>query len=302
MQVKDIKVSWGKCEKTALKDIGGETARLFIRELKNTPRNITTDVYVCSDARNQAVRQILAQLPNVNMLNTAGNVVYNAQSRPSVLLAHGNTQYEGCGAVDYSRTRDKSADPEYPAIAQLRPHPIENAEAQLDKVAPDWRAGVIYFNHETGEVSLSGADYKRKNECMALFEELKAGIENTYTPEELKSMAAGQNPDIIFLNNLFTRFQATNTFRINLQGDSFDGIVDDSLKYAMDHALRGEGSFKDSRTTVLAFRDDAPVPEQIVELLETRQYVRDYISRGGEVYIISVGNLPSSKEIYRISA
>ncbi len=302
MPARNISLTWAKYERISFNGIRDETGRFFIRELRNIPRNITTDVYMCSDARNQAVRQILSHVPYVNVLNTAGNVVYSPHERPSVVIAHGDTEFKGCGAVDYARSCGADAGPpEYPAIAKLAPDPIRNAEAQLEKIDPQWRAGVIYFDHARGEVSLIDGDHRRKTTCMALFDELKYCLANRYTEDELESMSRGQNPDVIFLNNLNTRFSAFKTFRINLQGDCYDGIIDDSLKYAMEHALRGEGSFRDTRVAVLAFRQGDPIPGEIQTILDEREYVRDFIKRGGEVYVMTVGDLPSSNAVYRIN-
>ena len=302
MLARNIKLSWAPFSKIQLNQIRDETGRSFIRELRNLPKSITTDVYVCSDARNQAIRQILGHIPYVNVLNTAGNVIYHPHQRPSVVIAHGNSIYKGCGAIDYARNRlEPDGNPEFPDIAALHSNSIKNAQAQLEKISPEWRGGVIFFNHAEGTVHMIEGENQASPACMALFDELKKCLENMYTSEELESMAEGQHPEIIFLNNIYTRLCAFRLFRINLQRDSYHGIINDSLKYAMVHSLQGQGSFKDTKVAVLAFRRDEPIPHELQDLLETQDYVREYVQRGGEIYVVTVGDMPSSKAIYGIT-
>jgi hypothetical protein len=301
MFARDIKISWGHYEQINISDIHNDVSRVFIRELTNRPRHFIIDVYLCSDARNHFIRQILSHIPYVNVLNSAGNVVYNPHHRPSVIIAHGDSAYTGCGAIDYAKAHSRDDLHGYPAIASLEPDPLQNAHAQLAKIYPEWRAGIIYFDHEKGVVSMIEGNHDNRGIGLALYSELRKSLKHGFAESELKHMATGQNPDIIFLNNIFTDMTAFNAFTINLQRDSFDGIVYDSLKYAMDHALRGEGSFKDTRVVVLAFRRDEPIPDELHSLLNREVFVREYLNRGGKIYVVTVGDLPSMKTVYRVT-
>jgi hypothetical protein len=300
MLARNIKLSWAKYEKINIAEIEHDLGRFFVRELKNTPKHIIIDAYVCSDARNHFVRQVLTHIPYVNVLNSAGNVVYSPHERPSIIIAHGDSGYKGCGAIDYSFEHSEEDELGYPYIAELEADPLQNAKEQLKQINPEWRAGIVYFNHQDGTVELVDGDYNKYGIGIALFSELKKTLRSGFTDKELKQMASGQNPEIIFLNNIYSDLTVFNFFEINLQRDSFHGIIHDSLKYAMEHSLRGTGSFKDTQVCVMAFRRDEPIPEELQYLLNRERFVRDYINRGGKIYIVTVGDLPSTKAVYRI--
>lgn len=300
MLAREFKLSWAEYQRVNIADIENITARIFIRELTNIPKPIIIDAYVCSDARNHYIRQILTQIPYVNVLNTAGNVVYNPHERPSIIIAHGDTGHKGCGAIDYAREFSKNDELVYPFIFELEPDTLANAASQLKKIPKEWRAGIIYFNHELGTVELIDGEYDRNGIGIALFSELRRALKDGFTEQELKQMTVGQNPEVIFLNNINTDLTAFDFFTINLQRDAFHGIVHDSLKYAMDHSLRGEGSFKDTKIVVMAFRRDEPIPNELQTLINRERFVRQFLERGGRIYVVSVGALPSTKAVYRI--
>ncbi len=302
MLIRNLKLGWADLEKIQINQIKHREGRRFVREIRNSPRATNTDVYVCSDARNQGIRQILADLSYVTILNTAGNVVYAPNERPSVVIAHGDTDYKGCGAVDYARDYADADTHKYAAIARnVKGHPVENAKAQLSKVSEEWRAGVLYFNHATGEISgFEDEKYHREGVCEALFQELRDSLEGRYTNDEINRMSKGQDPDIIFLTNLSTQFTAFDLFRINLQRDRFDEIVRDTLAYAMEHALHGEGSFQSTEIAVMAFQRNEDLPDELEEFLNRETFIKEYIGRGGRVYLMTVGDIPSAKTIYEL--
>lgn len=302
MLIRNIKLDWADLDKIQINQIKHREGRRFVREIRNSPRATNTDVYVCSDARNQGIRQILSDLSYVTILNTAGNVVYAPNERPSVVIAHGDTDYKGCGAVDYARDYKDAEAHKYASIAEnVEGHPVENARAQLGKVAEEWRAGILYFNHATGEISeFENESYHREGVCEALFQELRDSLEGRYTKGEISRMSKGQNPDIIFLTNLQTQFTAFDLFRINLQRDRFDPIIRDTMAYAMEHALQGKGSFQNTEVTVMAFQRNEDLPDELEEFLAKETFLREYIERGGRIYIMTVGDIPSAKTIYEI--
>ncbi len=302
MLIRNLVLDWADLEKIQIRQVKHREGRRFIREIRNSPRATNTDVYVCSDARNQGIRQILADLSYVTILNTAGNVIYAPSERPSMVIAHGDSDYKGCGAIDYARDYADSQSHKYASIAGLvSGHPIDNARAQLGKVAEEWRAGILYFNHATGEITrFKDEEYHRAGVCEALFQELHDCLKGRYTTGEITRMSKGQDPHIIFLTNLSTQFTAFDLFRINLQRNEFDGIVRDTMAYAMEHALHGKGSFKSTEVTVMAFRRNEDLPDELEDFLNEETFIRDYIDRGGRVYLMTVGDIPSAKTIFEL--
>jgi len=302
MLIRNLKLDWADLKKIQINAIKHREGRRFVREIRNSPRPTNTDVYVCSDARNHGIRQILSDLSYVTILNTAGNVVYAPNERPSVVIAHGDTDYKGCGAVDYAREYGDAETHKYASIAEnVEGHPVENARAQLEKISEEWRAGILYFNHATGEITEFREErYHREGVCDALFQELRDSLEGRYTKGEISRMSKGQDPDIIFLTNLQTQFAAFDLFRINLQRDRFDPIIRDTMAYAMEHALHGKGSFRSTEVTVMAFQRNEDLPDELEEFLNGETFLRDYIARGGRVYIMTVGDIPSAKTVYEI--
>ncbi len=302
MLIRNLKLDWADLQKIQIKEIKHREGRRFVREIRNSPRPTNTDVYVCSDARNQGIRQILSDLSYVTILNTAGNVVYAPNERPSVVIAHGDGDYKGCGAVDYAREYADSETHKYASIARyVKGHPVENARAQLEKISDEWRAGILYFNHATGEITeFRDEKFHREGVCEALFQELRDSLGGRYTKGEISRMSKGQDPDIIFLTNLSTQFTAFDLFRVNLQRDRFDEIVRDTMAYAMEHALHGKGSFKSTEVTVMAFQRNEDLPDELEEFLNRETFIKDYIERGGRVYLMTVGDIPSAKAIYEL--
>jgi hypothetical protein len=302
MLIRNIKLDWADLEKIQFKHVRHDEGRRFVREIRSSPRATNTDVYVCSDARNQGIRQILADLSYVTILNTAGNVIYAPSERPTIVIAHGDSDYRGCGAVDYARENAGGGSHKFASIARLvSGHPIENAKAQLEKVAEEWRAGILYFNHGKGEITnIRDEKYHRTGVCEALYQELQDCLKGRYTTDEITGMSRGQDPHIIFLTNLSTQLTAFGIFRINLQRNEFDGIVRDTVAYAMEHALRGKGSFESTEVAVMAFRRNEDLPDELEGFLNGETFIRDYIRRGGRVYLMTVGDIPSAKTIWEL--
>ncbi len=304
MDMDDIKLSWAEINPIKINEITEYHARKFLRSLAQADPDKGVDVYVCSDARMNGVRQQLSGIPWVNILNTAGNVIYSPNKRASVVIAHGDSNYSGCGAVDYASNRTDGENPVFTALAaEVKGEPIENARYQLSKVDEEFRSGVIYFNHEKGIVEKVDKDgYQNPEYCDMLFKILSNSLDGIYTEEETTAMKDGQNPEIIFFNNLNTPNTAFELFRINMQNDRYHDILRDSLCYSMDHSLK-EGSFMNTKTTFLAFRQDKGgiyVPDEMGKILEEK-FVKDYIARDGDVFLVSLGDLPDSKKVYRIT-
>jgi carbonic anhydrase len=303
MPVSDLTIDWADLVKITVSEIPHALAREFIRNLRLSSSTPTTDVYVCSDARNKAVRQILKHLPNVNVLINAGNVVYSPNKIPTVVIAHGSHNYK-CGAVEYAGLHKDDPNAELPSIAkEVCGDPIENAKAQLDKVDEEFRAGIIYFDHALGTVEkITNNDYARSEVCDFFYKELDMTLKGRHTAEEIMAMSVGQNPEIIFFTNFSTRNTAYDLFRINVQKNKFHGVVRDSFCFAMGAALTDEESFRDTRTTILAFKENDHLPEGIEDFLNEEALHRGYIDKGGRIYLASIGGLPSQKRIYEIRA
>ncbi len=301
MPVFRLKIGWADLVKIDVSDIDHTVARDFIRNLRLSSATPTTDVYVCSDARNKGVRQILKHLPNVNVLINAGNVVYSPNKIPTVVIAHGS-RYHTCGAVEYARDHAQEADAMLPSIAkEVLGDPLENAKAQLDKVDEEYRAGIIYYDHALGTVEkITNDNYARSEVCDFFFKELDMALRGRYTAEEVEAMSTGQNPEIISFTNFSTRNTAFDLFRINVQKNHFHGVVRDSFCFAMGSALSGEKSFRDTRTTILAFKENDPLPEGIDTFLREEELLRGYINRGGRIFLLSIGGLPSQKRLFEM--
>ncbi len=301
MSLYDIKIDWAKLVKITVSDIDLKVARNFLRNLRLSSTTPTTDVYVCSDARNKGVRQILKHLPNVNVLINAGNVVYSPNKIPTVIIAHGSERYT-CGAVEYAGCYKGQTDALLPSIAkEVLNDPIENAKAQLEKVDEKFRAGIIYYDHALGTVEqIKGDQYARSEVCDFFFKELDMALRGRYTAEEIEEMSSGQNPEIIFFTNFSTRNTSFNLFRINVQKNQFHGVVRDSFRFAMDSALSGESSFSDTKTTILAFKENDHLPDGLDTFLNEEALLRGYIDKGGRIFLVSIGGLPSQKRLYEM--
>jgi hypothetical protein len=304
MLVRNLKLKWAQIDKINIRDIEDASARRFAGEISSEPRHATVDAYVCSDGRNQGVRQVLKHIPFVNVISVAGNVVYNSNERPTIVIAHGNSEYQNCGAVDHSRDCINGSELKYKAIAEtVKSDPIENAKAQLEKVPEKYRAGIIYFNHALCQVEYPeevNSRYVRKSYSESLYEELFHSLENLYTDDDKARMAQGQNPDFIILSNVHCYLTIFNAFRVDLQRDQFHPIISDSLAYAMDNSLIGEGSFRDTKNAFFIFRKNRKLPQGLDEFLNTAEFIRKYMDKGGFVYMVTVGDLPSDKTIFKI--
>lgn len=304
MLVRNLKLNWADLQKIHIKDIGDEVGRKFAAEVIDQPRHVTVDVYLCSDGRNQGVRQVLNQIPFVNVMNVAGNVVYNPNERPTVVIAHGNSERRNCGAVDHARDCAAGQESRYSAIASLvADDPIKNAQAQLEKVPEKYRAGIIYYDHADSRVEYMreiNRSYARKSYCKALYEELFYCLKDLYTDSDKALMAEGQNPEIILLSGAHFNFTVYSIFRVDLQRDLFQPIIKDSLAYAVENSLTGSGSFSDTRNVFMVFRKNRKLPEGLEGFLNQADFLGKYIKRGGHVYIVTVGDLPSEKTIFRL--
>ena len=303
-------LSWGKITPIAIKDIEGEQAlsrtRQFIAAIGLDRREKLFDAYLCADQRNGAVRNILDQLGNVRVFSNAGNVVYAPSRRPSVIIAHG----QHCGAVDYVGQTRKESFHDLPAIAdQVDDEVIANAFHQLEKIPREFRAGIIYFNHENGSVSHfiedeHGKLFRHFAVCEFIFHELGMALKQRFSKAQLEAYTKEQNPDFTLLCNPEIRPHGFNYFEVNLQkGGRFDGIIRDSLIYAISHALTGpEGGFSATKAVIMAFYLDVGItPKLYRDFLEPdRKYLEKYMERGGSIYLVKIGNLPSEKQVYQL--
>ena len=303
-------LSWGKITPIAIKDIESDRAlsrtRQFIAAIGLDRRGKLFDAYLCADQRNGAVRNILDQLGNVRVFSNAGNVVYAPSRRPSVIIAHG----QHCGAVDYvARTRQEPVH-ELPAIAdRVDDEVLANAFHQLEKIPREFQAGIIYFNHENGTVSHfiedeNGKLFRHFAVCEFIFHELEESLKQRFSKAQLDAYTREQNPDFTLLCNPEIHPHGFNYFEVNLQkGGRFDGIIRDSLIYAISHALTGpEGGFSATKAVIMAFYQDVGIPAELYSafLEPDRKYLEEYRERGGSIYLLKIGNLPSEKQVYQL--
>ena len=303
-------LSWGKITPISIRDIDSERAvsrtRQFIAAIGLDRRGKLFDVYLCADQRNGAVRNILNQLGNVRIFSNAGNVVYAPSRRPSVIIAHGRH----CGAVDYATQTQQESTHELPAIfSQVDDEVIANAFRQLGKIPREFRAGIIYFNHEDGTVSHfiedeQGRLFRHFAVCEFIFHELETALKQRFSKAQLEAYTKEQNPDFTLLCNPEIQPQGFNYFEVNLQkGGRFDGIIRDSLIYAISHALTGpQGGFSATKAVIMAFYQDMGItPKLYRDFLEPdRKYLEEYMKRGGSIYLLKIGNLPSEKQVYKV--
>jgi hypothetical protein len=301
----DIRVAWGEIRKVATSEIVHDDARLMLNGLDVHEQSIDTHVYLCSDYRNEIVRDILGQISGVAVFNNAGNVVYNPHKVASVVIAHGSTGPSGCGAVGYVRDLRQGEHAEYQAFAEfIEADPIVNATKQLAIIPEEEQAGILYFDHSAGRIADHPTkEYARAGNRLKILEEIKRSLEGWYSNGNIPSFVNGQDPEIIFLNNIRGTTPGFKAFHIDLQADRMDPIIRDSLRYALAHSLHGEGSFEHTQTTVIAFQDDRQVPDGFEELLNgsERGLWIDYINRGGQVFLASVGHNPSQKRLYSLN-
>ncbi|GEM_PF-1928236 len=303
-------LSWGKITPIPIRDIDSERAvsrtRQFIAAIGLDRRGKVFDAYLCSDQRNGAVRNILDQLGNVRVFSNAGNVVYAPSRRPSIIIAHGSH----CGAVDYVGQTRRESTHELPTVArQVDDEVIANAFRQLEKIPKKFRAGIIYFNHEEGNVThfiedAEGKLFRHFAVCEFIFNELEISLRQRFSRAQLEAYRREQNPDFTLLCHPEIRPHGFNYFEVNLQKDGrFDGIIRDSLIYAISHALTGPGEgFSATKAVIMAFYQDVGItPRLYRDFLEADQkYLKEYLERGGNIYLVKIGNLPSEKQVYQI--
>lgn len=293
MRINDLRLKWADLNKIEVSEIPDNVAKEFIEKIDNQPISFDAAAYVCSDARFSGIRDILTSLPNmsVQIFSSAGNVVYNPPKLPSIVIGHGNSHKEGCGAVGYAKAH-REDDKEFSSIAQLvEKSSDENILEQLGKVDKKTRAGAFYFNHESGQVEkVSGIECEKSEVGEIIFDKLTLGLKERYTEEQLTSMAKGQNPPGIYLTNIGAYPAGIQNFSVQLQSNELNGIIKDSLKYAISHALQGHGSFENTATTIMAFDGNKSLPTGLDDFLDKEVFIHNYTRRHGTVYLVDVGN------------
>jgi hypothetical protein len=309
----NIELSWGCLEEVSLAQIDPHEAfsrtRRFLAALSIDRRDKLFDLYLCADQRNAALRNLLDQLGNIRVFSSAGNVVFNPGRRPAVILAHG----PHCGAVDYVKNlgMDNSGEaPEFPALAaEISDGILGNARRQLSRIAPESRGGIIYFDHERGWLDLYCNDeqsqpYAQHHVAEFIYRELSLSLVNRFPKVQLEAHAKEQNPAFTLVCPPQIRPHGYNFFEINFQnGYEFHGVIKDSIAYAVSLALTGsDHSFSQTRSVVLAFTDELrDEPEKLLNVLENeKKRLLDYLERGGSIFCVVVGHLPSGKRIYRL--
>ncbi len=129
-------------------------------------------------------------------------------------------------------------------------------------------------------------------------------MKQRFSKAQLEAYRREQNPDFTLLCHPEIRPHGFNYFEVNLQKDGrFDGIIRDSLIYAISHALTGpEGGFSATKAFIMAFYQDVGIsPRLYRDFLEAdRKYLEEYLERGGSIYLVKIGNLPSEKQVYEV--
>jgi len=309
----NVELSWGSLEEITLAQIEPDQAfsrtRRFIAALGFDRRDKLFDLYLCADQRNAAIRNLLDQLGNIRVFSSAGNVVFNPSRRPAVILAHG----PHCGAVDYVKKLHGEISgeaPQLPALAaEVEDGILGNARRQLARIDPSARGGILYFDHEQGRLELYCNDeqsqpYAQHHVAEFIYRELSLSLEGRFPEAQLKAHAKEQNPAFTLICPPQIRAHGYNFFEVNFQnGYEFHGVILDSITYAVSHALTGSGhSFSETRGVIIAFTDELrDDPEKLLAVLEMEQFhLVDYLHRGGSVYCVAVGHLPSGKRVYRL--
>ena len=304
MTIDKLGLDWARIDPITISQIKHKNTRGFLQSLNNTERPINTHVYLCSDYRNEILRSLLSQIPGVAVYNNAGNVIYNPFDKPTIVIAHGCEGDSSCGAVSYVKKHNSDKSPEYESFVKLvYPEPIENARMQLQVVDEKNRAGVLYFDHEKGRMTnASKQNYKRLGSSLHILVELENCLEEWYTRTDIEEFAKGQDPEIIFLSNIHSPPVGFRAFQIDLQRNSFEGIIRDSFHYAMSHALRSGPSFNNTSSAVIAFRIGRGLPEGLELFLKSydKNLIQDYIGRGGYLYFAMVGDIPSQKRLFQL--
>ena len=311
----NIELSWGSLEEVRLADVEPDQAfsrtRRFLAGLSLDRQDKLFDLYLCADQRNAAIRNLLDQLGNVRVFSSAGNVVFSPSRRPAVILAHG----PHCGAVDYVKnlSMDNSeTPPQLPSLVKFVADGIlGNARRQLAQIAPEARGGIIYFDHEQGRLELYGNDeeirpYAQHHVAEFIYQELALSLKGRFPAAQLAAHAREQNPAFTLVCPPQIRPHGYNYFEVNFQNSyDFHGVIRDSIAYAVSHALIGsDQSFSETRGVVIAFTDELrDNPEALFEILENeRDHLFNYLQRGGSIYCVAVGHLPSGKRVYRLIA
>jgi hypothetical protein len=310
----DIELSWVTLEEICLADIEPNEAfsrtRRFIAAMGLDRRDKLFDLYLCADQRNGALRNLLDQLGNVRAFSSAGNVVFNPSRRPAVILCHG----PHCGAVDYVRRYRMDA-AGLPRLGSLIEHVADgilgNARMQLSRIAPEARGGVFYFDHEQGTLELYCNDdqsrpYAQHHVAEFIYRELSLSLENRFPPAQLRAHAQEQNPAFTLVCPPQIRPHGYNFFEVNFQnGYEFHGVIKDSITFAVTHALvENDTNFSETRALIIAFTDEFRDDLQpLFELFEEKsEDLGAYLGRGGAIYCVAVGHLPSGKRVYRLKA
>lgn len=262
--------------------------------------------YICSDARNFGLRQLLRKLENVRIYASAGNYVDRdyVPEIPGVVFAHGKTGMKRCcGAVDHCvSVVDEQAELFSDITQYIKPDIIENAEYQLSKIPAKYRAGILFFDQDTGTLTnfKTNEHNAKYSHCLTMYNRLKECLEGRYTAEDLKEMAEGQNPELIYLTNFNSRATTTDLFRVDLQGSRFSRMTEISMGYAMVHALNGSGSFRDTKSVVMGFDKRRPV-NGLTDFLKN-DFVHEYVGpkKEGNIYLVGLGNVPEAIEIFKL--
>ena len=304
-------LSWGRFQLVAIRDLDKDQtfscARQFIAAIHLDRQDKLFDVYLCADQRNGTIRNLLYQFGNIREFSNAGNVVYAPSQRPGIVIAHG----PDCGAVTYARQTRNDNLHEFPHISRhVDDDPITNAHRQLHKIPREFRAGIIYFDHSRGTVTpyLEDNNGKRYHHFAVgefIFRELKLALGQYFPQSQLNRYSRKQNPDFTLLCHPEIRPHGFNYFEVNFQCHGFHGLIRDSLIYAISHALTGpQQSFSSTRAVILAFHHEQEVPvELFTDFFEPdRDYFLDYLARGGNIYLLKIGNLPSEKRVYQLQA
>jgi len=301
----ELKIKWGKISRVTTSEIEHEDARLLLNGLGVNEKQIDTHVYLCSDYRNEVLRDIFNLIGSVAVYNTAGNVIYNPHNVASIVIAHGADGPSACGAVGYVKDLKGGQEVEYKAFAELIDgDSIINARRQLDKVPEIEQAGILYFDHAKGRITdPSDKKYSREGNRFKIFEEVKRSLENWYSTGNILAFAEGQDPEVILLNNIHGPPAGHKAFQIDFQNNRWDTIIRDSLHYAMTHALQGSGSFQHTKSTILAFQENRGLPQGLEDFLNgpDQGIMTDYIGRGGNIFLAVVGTQSSLKRVYTVS-
>jgi hypothetical protein len=309
----NIELSWGFLEKIGLAQVEPEQAfsrtRRFLAALSLDRRDKLFDIYLCAGQRNAEIRNLLDQLGNVRVFSSAGNVVFNPSRRPAVIIAHG----PHCGAIDYVKklSMEHSDEPvEFPVLAtEVSDGILGNARAQLARISPESRGGIIYFDHELGRLEIYCNDeqsqpYAQHHVAEFIYREISLSLENRFPEAQLRAHATERNPSFTLVCPPDIRSYGYGYFEINFQNDyEFHGMIRDSIAYTISGALSdADQSFSETRCVVLAFTDEIrDNPDGLLGVLESEQQrLVDYLHRGGSVYCVAVGHLPSGKRVYRL--